>query len=70
MPEELHGRDILAWIYPKTMWIEEAGKDGGIQFGIECDCKWEPEHGLAIVVYDSKIVRVGPWDGDLDIPER
>ena len=66
MPEELHGRDILDWIYPKTMWIEEEGKNGAIQFGIECDCKWEPEHGLAIVVHDSRIVHVGPWDGDLD----
>ena len=57
---------ILDWIYPKTMWIEEEGKNGAIRFGVECDCKWEPEHGLAIVVYDSRIVHVGPWDGDLE----
>ena len=66
MPEELHGRDILEWIYPKVMWIEDEGKNGVIRFGVECDCKWEPEHGLAIVVYDSRIVHVGAWDGDLD----
>ena len=65
MPEELNGRDILKWIYPKVMWIDEA-EDGVMQFLMECDCEWEPEHGLEIVVYDRLVIHVGAYDGDIE----
>lgn len=49
MPEEISGREILDWIYPKVMWTDgDRETDGPMAFIIECDCEWEPEHGLEI----------------------
>ena len=40
--------------------------DKGIYVSIECNCDWEPEHGLQIVFKDGKsISKVGPYDGHL-----
>ncbi|WP_416136231.1 DUF6985 domain-containing protein [Aquabacterium sp. A7-Y] len=40
--------------------------DRGIYVSIECNCDWEPEHGLQIVLRDGKVVtKVGPYDGHL-----
>ena len=67
MPEDIEGREILKYITPKVMYIgnddEEPEK---MEFIVECDCKWEPEHGLEIIVYDKKIIHVGSYDGDID----
>lgn len=67
MPEELSGREILDWVYPKVMWIgNDEGKEDPVEFIVECDCEWEAEHGMEIVVSDGKIIHVGSYDGDLD----
>lgn len=67
MPEEINGREILNWIYPKVMWIDSDREvDGPMAFIVECDCEWEPEHGLEIVAFDERIIHVGSYDGDLD----
>jgi len=67
MPEEISGREILDWIYPKVMWTDgDREADGPMAFIIECDCEWEPEHGLEIVAFDERIIHVGSYDGDLD----
>ena len=67
MPETLIGRKILDWVYPKVMWIgNDEGREEPIEFIVECDCEWEPEHGMEIVVYDEDIIHVGSYDGDLD----
>ena len=67
MPEEINGREILNWIYPKVMWIDrDREADGPMAFIVECDCEWEPEHGLEIVAFDERIIHVGSYDGDLD----
>lgn len=67
MPEEINGREILNWVYPKVMWIDrDREADGPMAFIVECDCEWEPEHGLEIVTFDERIIHVGSYDGDLD----
>lgn len=38
--------------------------DNGIYVWIECNCDWEPEHGLLIVFKNGAVVnKVGPFDG-------
>jgi hypothetical protein len=33
---------------------------------LECECDWEPEHGLQIVFRDGReVTKVGPYDGHL-----
>lgn len=40
--------------------------DRGIYVSLECNCDWEPEHGLQIVLKNGKVVtKVGPYDGHL-----
>lgn len=37
-----------------------------VHISVECECAWEPEHGLQIVFRDGRAVtRVGPVDGHL-----
>ena len=67
MPETLSGREILDWVYPKVMWIgNDEGREGPVEFIVECDCEWEPEHGMEIVAFSEEIIHVGSYDGDLD----
>ena len=38
--------------------------DQDIYASIECECDWEPEHGLQIVLHQGlKVTKVGPYDG-------
>jgi hypothetical protein len=38
--------------------------DRGVYISVECECDWEPEHGLQIVFKNGAVVsKVGPYDG-------
>ena len=40
--------------------------EGRVYLSLECECDWEPEHGLQIVFRDGRAVtKVGPFDGHL-----
>jgi hypothetical protein len=40
--------------------------DGAIYISLECNCDWEPEHGLQLVFKEGRVVaKVGPYDGHL-----
>jgi hypothetical protein len=40
--------------------------EDGIYFSLECNCDWEPEHGLQLVIRDGRTVtKVGSFDGHL-----
>ncbi|OJF14838.1 hypothetical protein EDD30_3190 [Couchioplanes caeruleus] len=40
--------------------------DRHVYVSIECECAWEPEHGLQIVFRDgATVTKVGPYDGHL-----
>jgi hypothetical protein len=44
----------------------EGDDEDGIYFSLECNCAWEPEHGLQIVLRDGlAVTKVGPFDGHL-----
>lgn len=39
---------------------------GRVFVSLECNCDWEPEHGLQLVFRDgAAITKVGPYDGQL-----
>lgn len=41
-------------------------RDRHVYVSVECECSWEPEHGLQIVLRDGRTVtKVGPYDGHL-----
>lgn len=40
--------------------------DGHVYISVECECAWEPEHGLQLVFCSGRTVsKVGPFDGHL-----
>ena len=40
--------------------------DHAIYISLECNCDWEPEHGLQLVFREGRaVVKVGPFDGHL-----
>lgn len=54
--------DHVTW--PDEVFVQEF--DGSWWVSAECECTWEPEHGLLVVFRDgSRITRVGPYDGHL-----
>lgn len=39
-------------------------KDGLVYASLDCNCDWEPEHGLQIVLRNGQeVTKVGPYDG-------
>jgi hypothetical protein len=60
---------------PEEVWDHvEVGPDarvvrdgqGTVYVDLECECDWEPEHGLNIVFREGRVVsKVGPYDGHL-----
>ena len=45
---------------------EENDTEDGIYVSLECNCDWEQEHGLQLVLRDGKrITKVGPYNGHL-----
>jgi hypothetical protein len=50
----------------EPMVSRRAYGDKGVYVSIECNCDWEPEHGLQIVLKNgSEVTKVGPYDGHL-----
>jgi hypothetical protein len=46
--------------------IQFRPEDGKVYLSFECECSWEREHGLQIVVCDgTRVSKVGPYDGHL-----
>lgn len=42
------------------------GSDRSVYISVECECAWEPEHGLQIVFENGRRVnKIGPYDGHL-----
>lgn len=53
--------DMRSEIRP-NVFIVDTPKDERIGFHIECDCSWEPEHGLEITILDGKLVYLGGFE--------
>lgn len=50
--------NIKKYIYPSMLIIDEP-EDDRIGFHIECNCEWEPEHGLELTFLDGKLIYAG-----------
>jgi hypothetical protein len=46
--------------------VQRDGEGEPVYVSVECECTWEPEHGLQIVFRDgARVTKVGPFDGQL-----
>jgi len=59
--------DVWAHVqFGKEAYVSRRTKDGAVYISLECNCDWEPEHGLQIVFKDGHVVnKIGPYDGHL-----
>ena len=66
---EIEGPDqVLDHVRPgdEPMVVRDRHGDRHVYVSIECECDWEPEHGLQIVFRDgATVTRVGPYNGHL-----
>lgn len=53
--------EILKCIHPTTLIIDEPEEDS-IGFHLECECDWEPEHGLELTFRDGRLIYAGPFE--------
>ena len=54
-------KEIKADVFPHVFIVDKP-KDDRVGFHIECNCCWEPEHGLEITILDGKLVYLGPFE--------
>ncbi len=63
VPEGVEGKEILDYIAPNILIIDEKCDESIIEFHMEMSCDWEIEHGLELTIKDGKILYVGSYDG-------
>lgn len=59
--EDTPDKEILKHIHPTTLIIEEP-KENIIGYHLECECDWEPEHGLELTLRDGKLIYCGSFE--------
>lgn len=59
--EDTPAEKIKSEIFPGCLIIDEP-EDERVGFHIECNCSWEPEHGLEITILDGKLVYLGAFE--------
>lgn len=70
------GVDVVAIAGPDDVWehisphdVSVERHDGQVYLAVECECEWEVEHGLVIVLRGGvEVTRIGPYDGHLGAP--
>jgi hypothetical protein len=68
IPEIARQESVWDYVSFGAEFHVDRGFDGDRQVyvSIECECAWEPEHGLQLVFRaGSKVTKVGPFDGHL-----
>lgn len=64
VPELREKRDILKYIYPQVLIIDEAEDESKIGYHMECNCEWEIEHGLEFTILDDEILYLGAFNDE------
>ncbi len=62
IPENVEGREILKYISRPHLYVFEPEGEG-TGYIMECDCVWEPEHQLSLIILDGRVLYVGPSEG-------
>jgi hypothetical protein len=64
-PQIADNEDILGYVRPSNVAFER-NDDGRVYLSLECNCDWEIEHGLQLVLQDGRRwVKVSNYDGHL-----
>jgi hypothetical protein len=69
MPDGANKQTILTHVTP-NVFVIEAPKEPVPAYSIDCNCVWEPEHGVEMILRDNNVLYVGqaivigPWRND------
>lgn len=59
--EETPAEKLKSEISPSVLIVDKP-EDDRIGYHIECNCSWEPEHGLEITILDGKLLYLGAFE--------
>lgn len=62
IPKGIKGREILKYVKPVCLGIEEPDDEDIIGYSIELNVAWEEEHGMEWVIRDNKIMYVSSFN--------
>jgi hypothetical protein len=63
-PKIAHPEDLWRHVQLNGIGIDTRSKDGLVYVNIECNCDWEPEHGLQLVLQNGvRWARVSDYSG-------
>lgn len=64
--KETPAEELKSEIHPIVLLVyqpEDEPEDERIGIHLECDCSWEPEHGMEFIVIDEELVYLGAFKG-------
>ena len=61
VPPDAAGREILRYIENPTLFVI-VPQGEGIGYSVSGSCEWDPEHGIEIIIRDSRPLYVGQTD--------
>ncbi len=62
MPDILNATDLKPSIYPEKVFIMDVEIEKMPFIGVQFKCKWDEEHGIGIMLYKDRVVKVGGDD--------
>ncbi|MEU4193146.1 hypothetical protein AB0E69_14700 [Kribbella sp. NPDC026611] len=66
LPDIAEPEQVWAYVSLGHEFHVERDTDGQVYVSIECECAWEPEHGLQLVLRaGTTITKLGPFDSHL-----
>lgn len=68
--EPIDENNVLEHIHIGSVIVEKECRTDRIEFHVEGECDWEPEHGLEITISDNRILYVGPFEDNGPNTER
>ncbi|MFA9397853.1 MAG: hypothetical protein ACERKV_06265 [Clostridiaceae bacterium] len=64
IPEINEKRDVLKYVYPKILIINEPEDESKVGYHMECNCEWEIEHGLEFTILEDKLLYLGSFNDE------
>ena len=62
MPDILNATDLKLLLHPEKVFIMDIEIEKMPYIGAQFKCKWDEEHGIGIMLYKDRVVKVGGAD--------
>lgn len=62
MPDIFSSFELKTLLYPEKVFIMDIEINGVPYIGFKFTCKWDEEHGIGLMIYKDRVVKVGGSD--------